>query len=1045
MKQAIIKTLFIILILFILIFAVFGGTLFGKDKVGTCLEAEEYTSFYTSVLAKPASLSFKYNYGLCYSGRRTCTGAKYQNPDYRTNGENIIVRITGAWSGWKFAKKKDVCTMVEREDPNSELSTEEVPYRINAGPTEGNPDNVGFLDENEDYLPVEKQEVCWYNSGEGLYMGFFDYFQGEETDKLYHMYTPEVQCPVQYRNNSDNIDWRDRIIGDCEECACVERKCEDTNKNNKYEDSECVYYNRAIAIFNFEQMHGKGIIEPNKYVKFKVLDRYHLDNQGSYTLEFTKGIGQIETSIISSLINTVENTILGEVGPDGSREGGFIKQFYNNVVTNNIFIDILRTCLVFYVFLLGFGIITGRAELTTHELMRRGLTVSIILLFSLPGSWEYFEMYVINFFVNLAKLNLFGASSNAIALLDSKVVEFFTSDYIHTKILSLIFSPLAVLGFVLVVLFYAFLALFAVTIVKVLYTYLFSFIQLAITFIMFPFVIVLFLFEFTKDTFMNWLSLATAKAMEMMMVLLATNILIEFIVQNFSKIVWLYDVCYEELTILFIDGASPYIKNGDLGWMQLFGEMFVLIATSMLYLGALFLILDVIVQIGNRIGAISMSASDVSKAGGAAGAEAIGAATIGGLFSMAKGFAGGVRGLSVVRDAGKLLGRGLSDTRRAISSAAGSGVEFLAGKSSVVSGLVNTVNKVGDRLNFARRLDFNSSVLAAKKSISKTVKSIAEKDGIVREEMLSRNPSVREMVTENFANLQRERSEGLYEKFESLMNKNMPAVERYVDEMFDQNINDTFRGIYKKVHADLAGRNKVSEYEYDREFFEAFARHTKRFLEEDGMSFDGVRTYNVKELQEHIEARGGLRGYLSRATESEAGVGNDFVPRLSREVAGILYPSACELLNCDNVSVIREKLNKGLVRLEELEELHKKGKLTKEEFEKEKEEITRSFVGETKIEVGQNPFEMMKTDIEIMLENELIAGLKLGGDNQSNEGGEAEKIRKEMRKKFTEAQVKMAKIDLKMAESLKDIDPVELANLRNRVDSLQSELNSLPN
>lgn len=1021
------RGLIALILVVVLSFAMFVSALFGVDRAGTCLGIEEYTSFYTNVPAKPSTLAFKHNYGLCYAGRRTCTGAKYNNPDYRTNGDNIVVRITGAWSGWSYALRSSVCTMLDKEDNNSTLSTEEIPYRINTGPTESNPNAIGFLDDDENYLSPEEQEACWYNSGDGLYIGFFDRLNDEETDKLYHMRTSEVQCPVQYRNNENDINWRDRTVGDCQNCACVEKVCEDANSNDIYEDGECSYYNRAIAIFNFDQTHGKGIIEPNKYVKFKILDRYHLDNQGSYTLEFTNGIGQIEKSVISFLIEGVENFTLGEIQTDGiTREGGFIKKFFNNVVSNNIFTDILRVCLIFYVVLFGFGIITGRTGLTTHELMRRGLTVSIILLFTSSTSWEYFNTYVISFFLNLAKLNLFGGASNAITLLDSKIMEFFTSDYIHIKIFSLAFSPLSVLGFVLVLLFYVFLTLFALTIGKVLYAYLFSFIQLIISFIIFPFIIILFLFDFTKGTLMNWLSLVTAKAMEMMMILLAANILIEFVVQNFSKIVWLYDVCYKDIEVLFFHGAMPYINNGELGWMQLFNEMFVLIMTSILYLGAMWLIIDIIIQIGNKIGAINSKGGIGYKGSG----------SFSDLFKMASSVGSTIGGLSIMRPVFKATS-GLAGGAGNLTKKAGGAIASLPFKAfdTAFEGVTgNKMDSFNVLTNPTRKNEFNSSFSNAMTDIKGAAKNIAEKGGDVSAKMNDKNISVRDMIADNYTNLQREKSEGLYSEFESLMEKNIPTIEDNINKLFDDNVNGTFASIYKGIVTDnlkgiYEGKGSLS----DREFYDSFAKSTKAFLERDGMSFDGVRTYNTKELNRHINSTGGVGAYLGKLTQKE-GLDENF----AREVMTRLHPDAGRLLNSGNILSRSKKLDDLVNKLEELDQNED---LSVEELKEAKEEIVRDFVGEVKIEVGQDPFEMMKTDIEIIVENELIAGLQLGEEDEAVE--QAEDKRKEMKKNFTKAQVKLAKIDLKIAQSEDDADPTKVADFENKVKSLEAEFDRL--
>lgn len=342
------------------------------------------------------------------------------------------------------------------------------------------------------------QETCYYDAGFSAMIGLFGDNGHEIPNKTYHLYS-------EYYFDDKNI----------------------------YE-----YISPNNAIF---PGHGSGEI-----IKLRYNDGYYNDNNGQYNINFIEGIiTQDFEGILTKIVKTVEGLFIGD---------GYLKTSYERIVGNNIFQIIVKLSLIFYIAFSALGMVTGSMDIKRKEFTTRILKVALILFFTSPDSWSWYNDLVVGFFMGAIdimsqftlNLNFTSAQdpyliavedkfqtdyghSSKFAFPDQMIKTFFMSENIFIKLWSLLFSPFNIAGIVIIAGTYAIMIFFIYVMVQIILGYLVSITSVIMLLSIGPIFFISTLSKVTSASFNRWIVYIGARIIEITMIFLVLYIFLSII------------------------------------------------------------------------------------------------------------------------------------------------------------------------------------------------------------------------------------------------------------------------------------------------------------------------------------------------------------------------------------------------------------------------------------------------------------------------------------------------------------------------------------
>ncbi|RZI46016.1 type IV secretion system protein [Rickettsiales endosymbiont of Peranema trichophorum] len=242
------------------------------------------------------------------------------------------------------------------------------------------------------------------------------------------------------------------------------------------------------------------------------------DTHGSYHISLYK---KSKTSLVSGFVQNVIHSIKAYMfGKDD--QPGIVHMVFNDMTDQML--GTIQALLVFYIAYTGLCFTLGISQITQQEAVIRLLKIIIVLQLISKGSWDFFNTYLLNLFIN-GSLDLiamiaadqsvsfssdFKLTPGAIAqdpyvvfrILDEPLRQIFTRE-VWLKLLAFSLSSFALfipgVTLILAVLIYA------LTICKVILIYMLSLVGTGLLLIIAPFFISMLLFHYTKEMFEGWL------------------------------------------------------------------------------------------------------------------------------------------------------------------------------------------------------------------------------------------------------------------------------------------------------------------------------------------------------------------------------------------------------------------------------------------------------------------------------------------------------------------------------------------------------------
>lgn len=564
-----------------------------------CVEADEFDNEFVRVDANPTSDGVYGTYNNDNGGQT----ANWHSTDLRSNGEGLLIHITGAWTPWygqqmtndrlnnlplcqTCAKRGDQsvgnCICYSGQTPQPEIGIAGTPINTNCSLSSNQNDPskctctqqngnataygvfhfpLAFYNKNHTVkLPDEQAPACKYKAGMGLYIGLFGSSGTEMPTRAYHMFSQTSICTITRNSNGECIDSqgndRTRYVF---RSANDRNLMKDDHNNNDGTDTNTSddTYHRA-----------------NEFIKLIIQDQYYSDNYGSYNVIFLKGlIRDGDTGLLEYLVSIVEDAVLGKVDDDGTRHGSVIEYMYKAIVQDTYFAATLQICLSLYIAFFGLATLFGLAEINSKkELIGRTVKIGLIIMFTNPSSWYFYNQIIVGFFkdsmdflitfiTNLSDSNLdddtdpikiaqmaratTDSDASRFSYIDS-IIKMLFSENVTKKIWGLFFSTF--FGFVYIIAIYLLIFYFLYVMLLAATIYTITLIKLVFVLALGPLFISFSLFSQTSGMFKKWVAFLGARSLEIVLLFL---VLYPFVMIIDQKIIGLlsFRTCFEHFGI----------------------------------------------------------------------------------------------------------------------------------------------------------------------------------------------------------------------------------------------------------------------------------------------------------------------------------------------------------------------------------------------------------------------------------------------------------------------------------------------------------------
>jgi len=684
--------------IFILIF--FAAFLSSCDD--GCVEADEFDVETLTIEAKPTNDGIDGTYDAINGGQN----AQWHETGLKSNGDEFLIQIGGGWTPWNGSEltnskltempRCDFCAKkISPPSPNClcyKYTSDGITYSGTNPTQSGNDPNIrsiptaekgidgevqsvdctttanqnlpnscsctndaanygNALDLNTYHFPLnyankdeavktpDMQTTCKYDRGMGLYMGLFGSRGTEVPLRLYHLFSTYEICNIKRNSNGkclakDGTDMTRYIYAS-------------SNKRIFLKDDHAGNYGTDTNTAD-DEYHG-----PNEYVKFKVYDNYYDDNFGKYQISILRGVGRdngYDDGLLEFLVSLVEDTMLGEVDANGDRQGGIIEFMYKSIVQDTNFIRVVQISLGLYIALFGAAHMFGLTEWSKQEVMSRILKIALIIFFTSPTSWYFYNKIIVGFFkdsmdyvvammMSLSDSNIDPTSMTVISQMDraadtSNATRFSYIDVMIKKLLSVATAKKVFglffgtyYGILLIPATYAVIAYFIYVMLWAAVAYTINIMKIIFVLALGPIFICFTLFSHTASMFKSWLGYLGGRSFEIIMLFSVLYSFVTLIDQNFTDLLSFrtcaknYNLAIFTLKILVSDIGGRSLMQ----WLT----MYVMIAGLTFIMR---LMIDKIPDISSALFSVNISGakvrSDGSTGGGAVASHGSGAAGI---------------------------------------------------------------------------------------------------------------------------------------------------------------------------------------------------------------------------------------------------------------------------------------------------------------------------------------------------------------------------------------------------------------------------------
>ncbi len=537
-------------------------------------------------------------------------------------------------------------TKEEQDDPTKCSCTNFLPYMEGSN----SPPYTNAMDYGVYYFPLnfydkygkkkiaQKQTECKFTRGLGAYIGLF----GNRTNKhegsirAYHLFSTLTGCDIMRDSNKKCTTSIQNVAkGGC------------GAENQSYDASYVFFKSKNDKIFIKDDSNNNGDNDPkesiaqndkphdiNEDVKVTIFDRYHYDNYGKYHLSFLSGVGNAkDRGLLEFMVDLVESSVLGRTKEDGTRQVGIVEFMYKAIVKDTGFAFALKMALSLYIAFYGTAYTLGLAQINQKELMSRVLKIGIVILFTSPSSWVFYNNIVVGLFkdsmnevvqmtMDISDTNISKTSDILVTQMDrnngigeatrfsyvDKIIKKLLSNGTSKKILGLFFTAKDssaggdfrfLFALIYVPVIYGLILFFIWTMLSVATVYLINVLKILFALSLGPIFMCFMLFSKTQDMFKKWIAFMGARSLEIVFLFIILYNFLELINRAFTDMLF-FSACTNVYNVgLFSIKVIQSCVDRDLTeWMSQFLKVGGLIYFTTIMVGLIDQIISKLITIG---------------------------------------------------------------------------------------------------------------------------------------------------------------------------------------------------------------------------------------------------------------------------------------------------------------------------------------------------------------------------------------------------------------------------------------------------------------
>ncbi|WCR57951.1 TrbL/VirB6 family protein [Wolbachia endosymbiont of Ctenocephalides felis wCfeJ] len=515
---------------------------------------------------------------------------KWKDTGLETNGDDLKVRVNGAWTSWSSNNRRGSKSSYSLQD------LEQLKYAIKFEGKQGDnslPDfhlvcndykssiqklssnfstsctvSCEYVDEDSGESAVSRGTPCWFTNGHGAYFLFKRPGDNNPNESLKSMRNP--QSPTIHLGY-------DSIAEDGSGLFTLEKN------NNKLKDRNC----KTVKL-------DKGW-----KIYVKILDRYYLDNAGGYSFEFLGGVqepGRLE--IFNYIYHYLKCVLLINENCkehfDSNDPAAAQAMFQNIAEKSTSFHNFVLSLLVLFMMISSLLYLFGMVRETKHDMLIRMMKITLVIMLISPGSFRFFYDHflvlfvkgleqLINIITNFAPNMNTGSTvqgDEARVKLFSFIGDMFNkffaysvwkkfAAFLHYQMwASLLMIPAIFIGIVL----YFLLCLYAYII------FLSGFVGIAFLIAIMPLFLISILFSPLKSLFDGWIKFCISFCLQSIMIFALLSLLAAMIMNTFYRQLG-FTVCYNKWLEIrlcapeWMFGGFCIVDHPYFGWTP--GQIFV--------------------------------------------------------------------------------------------------------------------------------------------------------------------------------------------------------------------------------------------------------------------------------------------------------------------------------------------------------------------------------------------------------------------------------------------------------------------------------------
>ncbi|WP_248887010.1 type IV secretion system protein [Anaplasma phagocytophilum] len=449
---------------------------------------------------------------------------RWQDTGLVTDGEEIVVKVEGAWIPWEKNGEKHSPTMAVNAgisrptDLSDEFYDSVVDVDRICGPYQKYEKQVGGCKMQCHAIPMQDQDgtgqygrPCWLEKGYGAYLLFKrpnDQDPNATMDLIEFPESPTTHLAYESAHDGGEAIYR---------------------SSGRIYDVNC------------------QVVNPERgwKVYVKILDNYYHDNAGGYSLEFTKGVVR---GTNTDIFESVRKLVRDELDSAG-------KKIFQNIAKDKEYRNFVFALITLSIVLTALTYIFGMVRAPLADLIAKLLKIVLVLLLISPGSWDFFYNHLLRLFLEgvdeiIAVVNEYALGqkvfnkNNPFSFMDIMIRDkIFSTVVWEAKARALITadwsSIFALLIIIIAVLFYVGLCLYGFVI------YLTAFVGVTFLISLMPILFVGILFSRFKSLFDGWLTQCISFSMQAILMFTLIAMFGTLIMHYYYRIFG-FTACYNE-------------------------------------------------------------------------------------------------------------------------------------------------------------------------------------------------------------------------------------------------------------------------------------------------------------------------------------------------------------------------------------------------------------------------------------------------------------------------------------------------------------------